>query len=185
MEDTRIVALYWERSESAIAESERKYGKYCHCIAYNVLHDACDSEECVNDTWLQAWNSIPPSKPVKLSAFLGKITRNLALNRLEAARAKKRGEGHFPLILDELGECIPDTSATDMTQEIALRSAINTFLRSLSEESMIVFLQRYFYCASIRDIAHNRKISEERVKVMLFRARGKFKRFLEKEGIVL
>ena len=185
LEDTRIVALYWERSESAIAESEQKYGKYCHTIAYNILHDTCDAEECVNDTWLRAWNSIPPSKPVRLSAFLGKITRNLALNRLEADRAQKRGEGYIPLVLDELGECIPDASASDVTQEVALRGAINAFLRSLPEETMILFLQRYFYCASIRDIAHNRKMSEDRVKVTLFRARGKFKRFLEKEGIVL
>ena len=185
MEDTRIVALYWERSESAIAESEQKYGKYCHTIAYNILHDTCDAEECVNDTWLRAWNSIPPAKPVKLSAFLGKITRNLALNRLEADRAQKRGEGHIPLVLDELEECIPDASAANMADEIALRGAINAFLRSLPEETMIVFLQRYWYFMPIAEIAVARKMGESRVKVLLHRARLRLKELLKKEGIVL
>ncbi len=186
LEDTRIVELYWDRSESAIAESQNKYGTYCHCIAYNVLQDDSDAEECVNDTWLRAWESMPPQRPTGLAAFLGKITRNLALNRLEHNRAQKRGGYQTPLALDELAECVPDAAASaDPAEEIALRAAVNAFLRALPEETMIVFLQRYFYCSSIKDIARNRKIGENRVKVMLFRARGKFKRFLEKEGIVI
>ncbi|MBE6702620.1 MAG: sigma-70 family RNA polymerase sigma factor [Ruminococcaceae bacterium] len=185
MEDKRIVELYWERSEQAIAESERKYGTYCHYIANNILSNNEDAQECVNDTWLGAWHAMPPHKPIKLAAFLGKITRNLALNRRERTMAEKRGGGEIPLVLDELAECVPDTASADLTEEIALRQALNAFLRALPEETMIIFLQRYFYCASVRDIAKSRAISENRIKVTLHRARNKLKLFLEKEGIVL
>lgn len=185
MEDRRIVELYWQRSEAAIAETQTKYGKYCHYIAYNILSDDGDAEECVNDTYLKAWDSMPPHKPTKLSTFLGKITRNLALNRLEAQKAAKRGAGVVPIALDELTECITDNETSDPTDEIALRGALNRFLRALPEETMIVFLQRYWYFASVKEIAANRGISETNVKVILHRARGKLKSFLEKEGIII
>ena len=185
MDDRRIVELYWQRSETAIAETQIKYGKYCHYIAYNILSDDSDAEECVNDTYLKAWESMPPHKPTKLSTFLGKITRHLALNRREAQNAVKRGAGTVPVALDELAECIADTETGDPTDEIALRGALNRFLRALPEETMIVFLQRYWYFSSVREIAANRGISETNVKVMLHRARGKLKSFLEKEGIII
>ena len=186
LEDKRIVELYWERSETAIAATAKKYGRYCHYIAHNILLDEGESEECVNDTYLNAWNAMPPHRPQKLAPFLGKITRNLALNRRAEQTAQKRGGGQYVLALDELGECIPDRAAGgDVTEEILLRQAINRFLRELPEETMIVFLQRYWYFASIRDIARNRNMSEGNVKVMLHRAREKFKLLLEKEGLIL
>lgn len=185
MDDERIVELFWQRSETAIAETQSKYGKYCHYIAYNILSDNSDAEECVNDTYLKAWEAIPPHKPTKLSTFLGKITRHLALNRREVQTAAKRGAGAVPIALDELAECIADTEAGDPTDEIALRGALNRFLRALPEETVIVFLQRYWYFASVKEIAANRGMSESNVKVILHRARGKLKTFLEKEGIII
>ncbi len=106
MDDKQILDLYWARSESAISESMRKYGRYCHFIAYNILHNAEDSEECVSETWLKAWNSMPPHRPGRLSAFLGKITRHLSLNRYQHCNAEKRGSGQITLALDELQECV-------------------------------------------------------------------------------
>ena len=185
MDDRRIVELYWQRSEAAIAETQTKYGKYCHYIAYNILSDDGDAEECVNDTYLKAWESMPPHKPTKLSTFLGKITRHLALNRREAQNAAKRGAGTVPVALDELTECIADNETGDPTDEIVLKGALNRFLRALPEETMIVFLQRYWYFASVKEIAANRSMSEANVKVILHRARGKLKLFLEKEGIIV
>jgi DNA-directed RNA polymerase specialized sigma24 family protein len=108
MDDSKIVELFFDRSELAISETSKKYGRYCHYIAYNILRNNKDAEECVNDTYLRAWNSIPPKRPNKLQTYLGKITRNLALNMLEKLTAQKRGKGQIPLVLDELGECIPD-----------------------------------------------------------------------------
>lgn len=113
MEDRQIVDLYWARSENAISETERKYGRYCYYIAYNILHNNEDSEECVNDTYLNAWKAMPNQRPSKLSTFLGKITRNLSLNRWELYNAEKRGSGQIPLALDELHECIPTSNCAD------------------------------------------------------------------------
>ena len=184
MDDQQIVELYHQRSETAIAETAKKYGRYCHYIAYNILYDDGYAEECVNDTYLGAWNSIPPHKPQKLSSFLGKITRNLALNRWERETAQKRGSGESNLVLTELEGCIPSGEG-DITEELLLRDVINRFLRSLPEEAMIVFLQRYWYFSSIRDIAQDRSMSENRVKVMLHHTRAGFKQFLESEGVIL
>ena len=184
MDDNLIVALYWDRDEKAIEKTAEKYGKYCHMIAYNVLFDDLDAEECVNDTYLGAWNSMPPQRPSALKAFLGKITRNLSLNRLERDRAKKRGGGTADVALDELTECIPAADG-DPTDEIVLRDVLNGFLRSLPEETMIVFLQRYWYFMPIAEIAVTRKMGESRVKVLLHRARLRLKELLKKEGIVL
>ncbi|MBQ8341253.1 MAG: sigma-70 family RNA polymerase sigma factor [Clostridia bacterium] len=185
MEDSRIVELYWGRSEQAIAESQKKYGKYCYSIAFNILRDNWDAEECVNDTYLKAWQSIPPHKPEKLSAFLGKITRNLALNRYDSAKTQKRGGGSTLLAFDELQGCIPDGSETDVVEEMTMKSAINGFLRSLPEESMIVFLRRYWYFCPVKEIAADLGMSESKVKVTLLRVRERFKQYLEKEGIWL
>lgn len=184
MEDRQIVELYFARNESAIRETENKYGKYCRYIAYNILRDQGDSEECVNDAYLKAWNEIPPKNPSRLSTFLGKITRNLALNRYERETAIKRGGYATVLALDELEGCISDCEG-DPTDELALKEAINRFLRSLPRESRIVFLQRYWYFRQIKEIAKDIDMSENAVKVMLHRTRERLKQFLEKEEILL
>ena len=183
MEDGKIVELYWERNETAIAETEKKYGKYCHSIAYNVIRSDEDAEECVNDTYVRAWNSMPPQRPERLSCFLGKITRNLALDRYFFDHAKKRTRS-TDLILDEIEECIPDPdTATSLVDEIARKDAINGFLGSLPQKNRMVFLRRYWYLSPIKEIAADYDMTEANVKVVLHRTRQAFKTYLEKEGI--
>lgn len=182
--DEAIIALYWERSEQAISATEGKYGKYCTCIARNILNDFEDAKECVNDTWLRAWNAIPPGKPQRLAAFLGKITRNLAINRLEKVCAKKRGGGAMEVLMEELGECLPDRrTGVDMAEDFVVRDAINRFLAVLPAENRKLFVRRYWYFSSIRDIAADYGMGESKVKMALLRMRAEFRRFLEKEGI--
>ena len=183
MEDTKIVEMYWERSENAIAETEKKYGRYCYKIAFNILSNELDSQECVNDTYLKAWEAMPPHKPERLSAFLGKITRNVALNRYQRDRAQKRA-AHAEVIYEEVAEFIPCDSG-DISDELALKNAINSFLASLSKNVRIVFVQRYWYMCSVKEIALQRGMTESNVKVTLMRTRKKFKEHLEKEGITL
>lgn len=183
MEDKRIVDLYFERSEAAISETHKKYGKYCHCIAYNILNSKLDAEECVNDTYLRAWESIPPTRPQLFKSFLGKITRNLAFDRYDRDHTLKRG-GNVELALEEIGECIPSfDDGREMSDDIALKDAINSFLEALPTQTRIVFLRRYWYLSSISRIAKDLGLSESNVKVILMRTRGKFKEHLEKEGI--
>ncbi len=185
MQDSKIIELYWQRSESAIAETQTQYGRYCHKIAYNILYSDEDSEECVNDTYVKAWETMPPKRPDSLCAYLGRITRNIALDRYDMQRAQKRS-GITELALDELGECIPDTEAElPPSEEIALRTAINGFLASLPKRTRIVFMRRYWYMCSIGDIAEDLGMSESNVKVTLLRARERFKQHLEREGIVI
>lgn len=183
MEDKMIVALYWERSEDAIAETQTKYGKYCHAIAYNILHSDPDAEECVSDTYASAWDAMPPHKPERLSTFLGKLTRNHAINRYYHNRAQKRS-AHTELVLDEVSEFVPDRSTSgSIADEIALKDAINRFLASLPKQTRIIFVRRYWYMSAIREIALDYNLSESKVKVTLMRTRGKFKAYLEEEGI--
>ena len=185
MDDSRILEMYWSRSEQAIAETQKKYGRYCHSIAYNILSSDEDAEECVNDTYLKAWGSIPPQRPNRLSAYLGKIVRNIALDRYERTRAQKRS-GVVELALDELGECIPDSgSGATLTDNDALRAAINGFLATLSRRNRMIFVKRYWYLCSVADIAIDMEISESNVKVILLRSRRKFKEYLDKEGITV
>ena len=189
MEDNQIVDLYWERDERAISESDAKYGAFCARIAMNILDNAQDAEECVNDTYLRAWNTIPPNRPTKLGAFLGKITRNLSLDRYKAKKTAKRGNSLFLVSLDELSECVPDGSTgfgsgfDDETEARLIGECINRFLRKLSGEARDVFICRYFYSDSIGEIARRFGLSESKVKSMLHRARGKLKKSLESEGI--
>lgn len=130
MDDDKIIDLYWTRSEKAIVKTRDKYGKYCYCIAFNILGNKEDAEECVNDTYLKTWNAIPPTHPKRLQTFLGKITRNLSLNMYEKRIAEKRGYGQIPILLDELEACIPDTKTTDcMTEDIVLKDLLNRFLK--------------------------------------------------------
>ena len=185
MEDNKIIELYWERSETAITETQNKYGRYCHYIAYNILYSNEDSEECVNDTYLRAWDSMPPHRPERLSAFLGKITRNLALDRYHRSRAQKRSS-NVEVALGELEECIPDVrGGLSVADEIVLRDAINGFLASLPVRTRKVFVRRYWYLSTVKDIACDLDMSESNVKVLLLRTRQRFKSYLEKEGIVI
>lgn len=186
MDDKRIIELYNERSESAISETAKKYGKYCYTIAYHILYDKEDSEECVNDTYLRTWEAIPPQYPDKLSAFLGKITRNLALNKYKYYVREKRGKGQTTLVLDELQECVPATNNTEQTvEEMLLVEVINRFLYDLPKEKRTMFLRRYWYLSSIQEIAEDFGFSESKVKMTLLRIRNKLKQVLEKEGVVL
>ena len=191
MEDNQIVDLYRERDERAIAESDAKYRRYCVQIAMNILENAQDAEECVNDTYLRAWNAIPPSRPVKLGAFLGKITHNLSLDRYKAKKTAKRGNSLFLVSLDELSECVPDGSTgfgsgfDDETEARRIGECINKFLRKQSGEVRDIFICRYFYSDSIGEICRRFGHSESKVKSLLHRTRSKLKKFLESEGIRL
>ncbi len=155
-------------------------------IDFHILHNEQDRKECVNDTYLKAWKAIPPQYPNKLPAFLGKITRNLALNRYRYSVRKKRGYGQTSLVLDELQECIPASNSTeDAIEEKVLVDVLNRFLHSLPIEKRMLFLRRYWYMSSIQEIAKDYEISEGKVKMTLLRIRNKLKQVLEKEGIVL
>ena len=182
MEDQKIVDLYWERSEQAIKETEKQYGAYCHSVAYRILRSDEDAKECVNDTYLRAWDAMPPHRPNRLSTFLGKITRNLALNRYWHDRAEKRS-AEVELILDEVGEFLPDPGEKPISEEVALREAINGFVGALDTKKRKMFVQRYFYCCSIRTIARELGMTENAVKVSLHRIREDFRAHLAKEGI--
>lgn len=184
MRDTDIIALYWRRDESAIKETVRKYGGYCYAIAYNILGRKEDSDECVNDTWLKAWDAMPPNRPAKLSCFLGKITRNLSFDKLKSNNAKKRGGGEIKLVIDELDACIPafDTVEQALSDEEFGR-LINRFLRTLPERERNLFLSRYWYSNPIAKIADIFSMKENTVKASLFRSRIKLKCYLEKEDI--
>jgi RNA polymerase sigma-70 factor (ECF subfamily) len=181
MEDNQIVQLYFDRSEEAISQTAVKYGKYCHTIAYNILHNFEDSEECVNDTYQKAWDTIPPKTPQRLSTYLGKITRNLSISRLSYEKAQKRNV-NLTVILSELDECIPKTQGS-IDDSLTLKYAIDKFLRTLQKEVRIIFVRRYWYASSIKEIARDYDLSESKVKVTLHRVRIKFKEFLEEEGV--
>ena len=183
MEETRIVELYFERSETAISETQKKYGKYCNYIAYSILSSHLDAAECENDTYLRAWESIPPQKPQFLKSFLGKITRNLALDRYDKTSALKRGR-NVELALEEIGECIPSfEDGREMSDEMMLKEAINGFLESLPTQTRIIFMRRYWYLSPVKNIAGDLGLSVSNVKVLLMRTRKKFKEHLEREGI--
>lgn len=186
MEDNQIIDLYWARSESAITETANKYGPYCHTVAYNILNNNEDSEECVNDTYQKAWDSMPPQRPQILRAFLGKITRNLSLNRYEKRMAVKRGAGQLPAALDELEWCVPARSDVEqIIDDLALTQLLNVFLSDLPAEPRKIFMRRYWYLDSIQEIAAAFSISESKVKTTLFRTRNKLKLHLEEEGVVI
>ena len=186
MEDAQIVDLYWERNEYALIKTSEKYGKLCFSVAFNILNNHEDSEECVNDTYLKAWETIPPRAPNKLSAYLGKITRNLALGKYRYNNRKKRGEGVNAEVLEELTECIAASENTeDAVEEKLLVDVLNSFLRELPGERRKMFLQRYWYMNSIKEIAAECSVSESKVKMTLLRVRAELKQRLESEGIYL
>lgn len=186
MDDKQIIDLYWARSENAISKTAEKYDKYCYYIAFHILYNKEDSEECVNDTYLKAWDVMPPQRPDRLSAFLGKITHNLSLDRYRQYTAKKRGYGQTALVLDELEECVPTAdNVENVVDDLALGEILNRFLGSLSTETRKVFMQRYWYLCFIKEIAADFRLSESKVKMTLLRSRNELKTLLEKEGIVL
>ena len=186
MNDEQIINLFLTRSEKAIYEAKEKYEKYCYDIAYNILHNIEDSEECVNDAYLQAWNTIPPQKPNFLASFLGKITRNLAINKYKYNSAKKRGIGRMDIILDELEECLPakDNIEQEVEDKIAIES-LNVFLSMQKSRTRKIFIRRYWYMDSIKEIAKDFNMSESNVKMTLSRTRIALKMFMEKEGVLL
>ena len=186
MEDERIVSLYWDRNEQAIAETSAKYGAYCRTIAQNILADREDAEECVNDTWMRAWEAMPPHRPAVLSAFLGKITRNLSFDRYKMLHRGKRGGGQTDLVLEELEECVSGQSDPEAQwQAKELAAEIDRFLKTLPREKRYLFILRYWYAESIPAIAKRFAMSENNVSVTLNRIRSKLKAHLTERGYEL
>lgn len=186
MEDEKIIEMYFARLESAISETAAKYGAFFRRISRNILGSDQDAEECLNDAYLKAWNSIPPEKPNKLQAYIGRIVRNLSLNRYRRLTAQKRGAGEIPVALSELEECIPTADTVQRECDRAeLSAALNRFLKSLPEEKRTVFLRRYWYLVPVKDIAEQCGMSESKVKSMLLRTRNQLRQFLEKEDITI
>lgn len=184
MTDAQIVEMYWDRNEQAISVTSEKYGTYCYSVAYGILHNKEDSKESVNDTYMSAWNSIPPHKPSILKTFLGKITRRLSIDKWRRKNAEKRG-GEIAEVLDELSECIsPNGDPIAEIEKEMLDKTINTFVRELRDTEQRVFLCRYWYAKSIKEIAKHFGFSESKVKVMLMRTRNKLKTRLEAEGLL-
>ena len=183
MDDNRIIDLYFSREERAIEETRAKYGKLLHHVAFCILHSAYDSEECVDDTYMKAWQVMPPERPSFLSAFLCKITRNLSINRYLQNKSKFKMLS-TEKVFDEIAECVPDVTAP-ISDDIALKDAINAFLASLAEIPRKIFVKRYFYMMTVKEISLDMKTSVSNVKVSLMRTRDKFKTYLEKAGISL
>lgn len=182
MEDAKIVQLYWERNEEAIEETHRRYGGVLTGIAYNILQSREDSEECVNDTYHRAWDSMPPQKPVRLLAYLGRITRNLSINRWNEDRAQKRGGS---MLLTELSDCIPSRhSVEDEVDTRVLAAVIGGWLDSLPQEERALFLRRYWFCDSLDALAAECDTTLNKLAGRLYRLRQKLKTTLEQEECI-
>lgn len=185
MEDEKIINLYWNRTEQAITETSMKYGAYLRTIAHNILSNREDAKECENDTYMAAWNQIPPTKPQRLLAFLGKITRNIALDRYDYNKAKKRS-GEFDLLLKELESCLPLSNDVEkLYEDRQIPIIINQYLESADYDKRMMFVRRYWYTDSISTIAKRYGYSESKVKSMLFRMRNELRNVLEEEGVAL
>lgn len=184
MEDNHIIELFFKRDEQAIRETSNKYGVYLRKIADNILKQPEEAEECVSDTYLRAWDSIPPTKPNKLSVYLAGITRNNAIDRYRSRHAAKHGGGMVMMCLDELDECIGENDAP-IEDKIVLKNALNEFFKRLNEKQKNIFFLRYYYFMEIEEIAKRVKSSKASVKMNLHRTRANLRKFLEGEGIVL
>lgn len=182
MEDSQIIELYWQRNPDAVSETAGKYRAYCFAIAENILHNTEDSEECVNDVWLRAWNAMPPQRPSVLRLFLARITRNLALDHFRARNAEKQGGGEMALVLDELAECLGGGTTEAAFEAEELRECIRRFVRALPERDGNVTARRYFFAEPVAEIAKRYGLSENNVMVILSRTRKKLKAHLVKEG---
>ena len=186
IQDDKIVQMLWERDEEGIVQMQKKYQKYCGAIARRIVLNAEDTEECVNDTWLRAWNSIPPHRPENLAGYLAKIVRNLALSSYTKQHRKKRGGDVVSIALDELSECISDGhEVSEKLEKQELSDAITAYLRGKSREQQAVFIRRYFYMMEIKELAEGLDMKENTVKSILFRMRKELKIHLEGEGIYL
>lgn len=184
MEDSRIVDLYWQRSDRAVAETDRKYGRYCRTVAYNILANSEDSDECVNDTYLRAWNSMPDARPQALSAYLAKITRNLAISMLRKRNRLRCGGGQTALALDELADVVPAGQSLEaMVEGRELAQILDAYLRALPETERKVFMARYFFITPVKEIAEKFGFTESKVKSMLSRTRTRLRNYLEEEGL--
>ncbi len=185
MDDQSIVALYWDRSEQAIAETDRKYGAYCYSIAYHALANNEDAEESVSDTYMAAWNQLPPHRPAILATFLGKITRRISINRWKAKNTAKRGGGQITLALEELDSCVDGTQDLEASSDAReLSACLNRFLDSLPKAERDIFLRRYWFFDPIAVIAESYGFTQSKVTSMLYRTRGKLRKQLEKESFL-
>ena len=182
MDDLNIIELYFARDEEAIKQTDIKYGKLCHSVAYNILNNSGDSEECVNDTYMEVWNAIPPTRPSNFMAFVCKITRNLSLKRLESMSRQKRSQAIL-ISLDDLAEVLSDESIADGVSDEDIGKLISDFLRNEKSEIRDVFIRKYYFFDSIGDIAKRYDFTESKVKNMLHHTRTKLKDFLIKGGI--
>ncbi len=182
MEDLQIVGLFWNRSEQAVEEIQKKYSRYCYYIANQILGNEEDAREVVNDTYMKIWNTIPPNRPKSLKSYAGMIARQLALDAYEARTALKRS-GQTSFLLDELAECIPDSRLGDLCERLSLRDALNTFVGNLPRRTRRIFVRRYWYASSVKEIAKDFGMKESTVTVLMLRTRHKLKEFLEKEGV--
>ena len=183
MDDKSIVDLYFSRNQDAIAQTDQKYGRYCYCIAYNILTNKEDAEESVSDTYMTAWSAIPPRRPSVLATFLGKITRHISIDRWRARSASKRGGGEVTLALEELNDCIAGMQNVEMDYERKeIVKAYVNFLDTLPITERRVFLCRYWYVESIETIADKFGFSQSKVKTMLHRTRAKLRKQLAEEG---
>ena len=186
MKDTEIVDLYWERNEVAIQQTQQKYGAYLSKVAFNILSDFEDSKECVNDTYLKAWNSMPPHKPSVLSTYLGKITRELSIDMFRKKNSTKRYASEYASSLDELCDSFSDGSTPEQSFDAKLLDdAINRFLRTLPDDARNTFIGRYYFFDSLKAVARYCGMSEAKVKSMLYRTRQSLKAYLVKEGFDL
>ncbi|MCQ2434034.1 MAG: RNA polymerase sigma factor [Oscillospiraceae bacterium] len=183
MDDKALIAFFNARNEQAIAHTESKFGNYLTSVAQRILGNLEDAKECVNDTIFRAWNSIPPACPDNLKAYLGKIVRNLAIDRHSSQHSLKRGGDNTTQTLDELAECLPSSEASpdETAEQSALRDCITGYLATQSDENRRMFLQRYWYCCSISDIAERYGMKESRVKMRLLRMREELREWLGKE----
>lgn len=182
MDDNGIIELFWSRSEQAITELAEKYGNLCRKVSFNILHNYEDSEECVNDTYLGVWNTIPPQKPNPLMPYVIRIAKNLSINRYIYNKAEKRNSS-LDLCFEELKDCLPTVDVSSSDEE--LKYIIENFLDSLSYESRVMFVRRYWSAESLKEIAADMGISENSVAVRIHRTRNKLKNYLEKEGAVI
>ena len=180
LDDNRIIELYFARDERAIEETKASYGRLIYSVAFTILENAPDSEECENDTYLHAWNSIPPTRPNFFSAYLTKIARNLSLNRLRDGKRSLNAD----LVFEEISDAIPDVQG-DVAEEIELRDAMNSFVGQLGKTKRQIFLKRYFYMRSIKDISGEMGLSSVNVKVILSRTRKELREYLEERGLVV
>ena len=186
MEDARILDLYFARDQEAIRETDQKYGGYCHGISFRILNSHSDADECVNDTWLQTWNAVPPRRPRCFQAFLGRIVRNLSLDRWEFLHAQKRGGGRVEALLSELENCIPASLATpeQILTEREVGKVVSKWLEKQPKKNRVAFVRRYWYADSLAETAERIGCSESAAKSLLHRMRGSLQAYLEKEGML-